>query len=73
MNTHLKRRIASALLMGAISTGVVSFILLALNHGISSVLFAKWLRAWSTGYIVVVPVILLIGPRVHAQVERLVR
>lgn len=73
MNTQLKRRIAFALLMGVITTGTISFAVLALNVGLSSSFVAKWLRAWSIGYVTVVPVILLIGPRVQAQVERLIR
>ena len=73
MNTQLKRRIASALLMGVVTTGTISFVLLGLNAGFSSDFALKWLRAWSIGYVTVIPVILLIGPRVQAQVERLIR
>lgn len=73
MNIQLKRRIAFALLMGALTTGIISFVLLALNVGFSSTFAPRWLRAWSIGYSIVIPVILLVGPRVQAQVERLIR
>lgn len=33
MNMHLKRKIAFALLMGVVTTGIISFVLLALNVG----------------------------------------
>lgn len=73
MNTQLKRRIAFALLMGAVTTGIISFVLLGLNVGFSSGFALKWIRAWSIGYVTVIPIILLIGPRMQAQVERLIR
>lgn len=72
MNIQLKRKIAFALLMGAVTTGVISFSILALNIGLSPNFVLVWLRSWGIAYAIVVPVILLIGPRVQAQVDRLI-
>lgn len=73
MTTQLKRRIVFALLMGVITTGLISFVLLAINVGFQNGFAMRWIRAWSIGYITVIPVILLVGPRIQAQVERFVR
>jgi len=73
MNTQLKRRIAFALSMGIVTTGIISFVLLTMNRGFPTDFVQVWLRSWSIGYLTVIPVILLIGPRVQAQVERLIR
>ena len=73
MDTQLKRRIVFALLMGIVTTGIISFVLLAMNKGFSTGFIWVWLRSWSVGYVIVIPVILLLGPRVQARVERLIR
>jgi hypothetical protein len=72
MNTHIKRKIAFALSMGIVTTGIISFVLLALNVGFSNEFVIAWLRSWGVGYLIVIPVILLIGPRLQVQVDRLV-
>jgi hypothetical protein len=73
MNTHLKRKIAFSLLMGVVTTGIISFVLLALNLGFTTEFALTWLRSWAIGYAIVIPAILLIGPRLQAQVRRLVK
>jgi hypothetical protein len=73
MNTELKRKIAFALSMGIVTTGIISFVLLALNLGFSDGFAGVWLRSWSTAYVIVIPAILLIGPRLQAKVDRLIR
>lgn len=72
MNTLLKRKIAFALSMGIVTTGIISFTLLALNLGFPDGFALTWLRSWGIGYLIVIPAILLIGPRLQAQVDRLV-
>jgi hypothetical protein len=72
MNTPLKRKIVFSLLMGIVTTGVISFALLALNLGFSNEFALAWLRSWAIGYVIVIPAILLIGPPLQAQVDRLV-
>ena len=72
MDTQLKRRIAFALAMGVVTTGIISFTILALNFGFSARFAQQWLRSWATAYAIVIPAILLIGPRVQAGVDRLI-
>lgn len=72
MGTELKRKLAFALLMGIVTTGIISFALVALNLGFSTDFLRIWLRSWVSGYVIVIPAILLIGPRLQAQVDRLI-
>jgi hypothetical protein len=72
MHTHLKRKIAFALLMGIVTTGIISFTLLSLNLGFAEDFVLTWLRSWSIAYVIVIPAILLIGPRLQAQVDRVI-
>jgi hypothetical protein len=72
MNTQLKRKIAFALSMGIVTTGIVSFALIAYNLGFSDKFALVWLSSWGVGYVVVIPAILLIGPWLQAQVDRLI-
>ena len=73
MNTQLKRKIAFALSMGVVTTGIISFVILVLNLGLSNGFALAWVRSWAIGYLIVIPAILLIGPRLQAQVDRLVK
>lgn len=68
----MKRKIAFALLMGIVTTGIISFSLLALNIGFSEDFPRIWVRSWAIAYAIVIPAILLIGPRLQAQVDRLI-
>lgn len=72
MNTQLKRKLAFTLSMGVVTTGVITFSLLAINIGIFDGFVLKWLRSWLVAYLIFVPVLLLLGPRVQAQVDRIV-
>ena len=72
MDAQLKRRIAFALTMGVITTGIISFIIIALNLGFTDNFAQLWLRSWGIAYAVVIPAILMIGPRVQAGVDRLI-
>ena len=73
MSTQVKRRIAFALTMGVVTTGIISFTLIAMNLGFTERFAQVWLRSWASAYVIVIPAILLIGPRVQAGVERLIR
>jgi hypothetical protein len=73
IGTNLKRKIAFAMLMGVLTTGIISFVLIALNAGMSSGFLRTWLRGWMISYLIVIPVILLVGPRLQAQVDRVFR
>lgn len=73
MNTQIKRKIAFALLMGIVTTGLISFVILAVNLGFSNGFVAAWLRSWAIAYVIVIPAILLIGPLIQAKIDRLIR
>lgn len=72
MNLQLKRKIAFALSMGLVTTGIISFVLIALNLGFVQGFALTWLKSWSMAYLIVIPAILLIGPRLQAQIERII-
>lgn len=67
----MKQRIAFALIMGVITTGIISFTLIALNIGLVEKFIGVWLKSWVLSYSIVIPAILLIGPKVQALVEKL--
>lgn len=71
MDTQLKRRIAFALAMGVVTTGIISFVIIALNLGFTDAFAWLWLRSWGTAYAIVIPAILMIGPPVQAGIDRL--
>lgn len=72
MNTQMKRKIVFALLMGVVTTGIISFVLLSLNLGFSNNFLQTWMRSWITAYLIVIPAILLVGPRLQLRVDRLI-
>lgn len=73
MNIVLKRKVAFALSMGLVTTGIISFALLALNLGFPRGFLSTWLRSWVIGYVIVIPAILLVGPRLQARIDRMIR
>ena len=73
MNTQLKRKVAFALSMGIVTTGIVSFVIIALNLGFSDRFALVWLRSWGVGYAIAIPAILMIGPRLQAQLDHLIQ
>ena len=73
MNTQLKQRMVFALLMGVVTTGIISFTLVSINIGFVESFFKIWIRSWATAYAVVIPAILFVGPRVQAIVNRIVK
>jgi hypothetical protein len=65
----MKQRIAFAMIMGIITTGIISFTLISINIGFVEKFLNIWLRSWGTSYPVVIPCILLISPKVQALVN----
>lgn len=61
----MKNKIAFALSMGIITTGIISFSLIAMNLGFTENFLNVWLKSWGMAYIIVIPAILLIGARVQ--------
>jgi len=67
----MKKRIAFALIMGIVTTGIISFTLISINVGYVEKFLNIWLRSWALAHMVVIPAILLIAPRVQQLVDRL--
>jgi len=67
----MKQKIAFALIMGSITTGIISFTLISINIGFVPQFLVIWLRSWAMSYTVVIPCILLIGPKVQGLVNML--
>jgi len=65
----MKHRIAFALIMGIITTGIISFTLISINIGFVSNFLVIWLKSWGMAYLTVIPVILLVGPIVQKLVN----
>lgn len=72
MKTELKQKIAFALLMGIVTTGIISFTILAINVGFTPAFLANWLKSWGIAYLVVVPAILFIAPKIQMLVSKLI-
>jgi hypothetical protein len=66
----MKQKIAFALSMGVITTGIISFSLISINIGFNDNFFKVWLKSWGLAYIIVIPAILLIGPQIQKIIDR---
>lgn len=68
----MKQKILFAVVMGAITTALVSFTLIVVNTGFINGFVAVWLRSWLISYLVAVPSIILIAPKVQSLLNSLV-
>jgi len=69
----MKQKIIGAFIMGFITTGIISFSLISINIGFIENFLFKWLKSWAIAYVIVVPVILIIAPKVNTLVSYLFR
>ena len=67
----MKQKVVFALLMGSITTGIVSLTLIAVNRGVGPGFAGAWLKSWAIAYVVVIPVILVLSPVVQRFVGKL--
>lgn len=67
----MKQKIAFALTMGIITTGLISFVLILLNIGFSDKFLKIWLKSWGLSYLIVIPTILIIGPIVQKCIDKI--
>lgn len=58
--------------MGVITTGIISFSLLAMNLGFTNHFISVWLKSWAIAYVIVIPIILLIGPKVQKLTNKII-
>ena len=61
---------AIALITGLITSTSMSFVGLALNYGFQPDFAMRWLKAATTSYVVVVPMLIVIIPRIQRFVMR---
>jgi len=59
--------------MGIITTGIISFSLIALNVGFSENFIRIWLKSWVVGYFIVVPIILTVGPQLQKLIDKVIK
>lgn len=66
----MKRKVVFALLMGIITTGIISFSLIAINLGFGELFLKIWLKSWVMAYLIIIPVILIVSPRLQKWVDK---
>ncbi len=59
------------MMMGVITTGIISFTLLSVTIGYSASFIPTWLRSWGISYVIVIPCILIIGPLIEKLTGKL--
>jgi hypothetical protein len=69
----MKHKIAFALIMGIITTCIISFTLVAVNIGFGASFIKIWLRSWLIAYIIVIPSLLIIAPKIQKLVGQIFR
>ncbi|HWY33157.1 MAG TPA: DUF2798 domain-containing protein [Nitrosopumilaceae archaeon] len=69
----MKNKIVFALIMGIVTTGIISFTLISVNIGFTEKFLHIWLRSWGMAYLVVIPAILIIGPQIQKLVDYLLK
>ena len=69
----MKNKIAFALIMGGITTGLISFTLNSINIGFGKSFLQIWLKSWAIAYLVVIPAILIVGPVVQQVVNKYIK
>ncbi len=68
LSKELKIRITFALTMGLFTTGVITFIVIAINFGFVPAFMNVWVKSWLIAYVVVIPIIIFIGPQVQKRI-----
>jgi uncharacterized membrane protein len=69
----MKEKVIFALLMAIFTGSIVSFVSLASNLGFVPGFFGIWLRTFLIAYVVIVPCILIVGPRVQRIVQYILK
>lgn len=67
----MKQKIAFALIMGIVTTGIISYTLISINISWAHLNLHIWLKSWIISYLIVIPVILIISPFINKVVHRL--
>ncbi len=67
----MKQKIIFALIMGSVTTAIISYTLIYLNMGFSEKFLGIWLKSWGISYLIVIPTILIIGPIIQKLVDKI--
>lgn len=67
----MKKKFVFALMMGVVTTGIISFTVISVNIGFKPKFFKIWLKSWGLAYLVALPTILVIAPLIQKLVDRL--
>ena len=59
-----------SLITGLITSTTMSFVGLAMNYGFQPDFGVRWLRAAATSYVVIVPMLVIVVPRIQRFVMR---
>lgn len=60
----MKHKILFAVIMGLVTTSVVSFTLVSFNRGFAPGFLLLWIKSWALAYVTAIPVIILLSPKV---------
>jgi hypothetical protein len=69
----MKQKVVFAMLMGIITTGIVSFTLIGVNRGFDPGFAPIWVKSWAISYIIVIPIILIVSPSIQRVASYLCR
>ena len=67
----MKHKILFAIIMGLVTTSVVSFTLVSFNRGFAPGFLLLWFKSWALAYATAIPVIILLSPKVTLLVASL--
>ncbi|WP_348811876.1 DUF2798 domain-containing protein [Flavobacterium maritimum] len=56
-----------------ITTFIISFLLISINVGFGDKFMVIWIKSWAIAYIIAVPAILIIAPRVEKLVNLIIK
>lgn len=56
------------MIMGIITTCIISFLLIAINVGFTEKFIKIWLKSWLLSYTIAIPAILIIAPKIEKLV-----
>lgn len=66
-----KKKVVFAGVMGVVTTGIISFALISINVGFTDQFLQIWFKSWLLAYVLVIPAILFIAPKIEKFVETL--
>ena len=69
----MKQKLAFAVLMGIVTTGTISFVLVSVNIGYGARFLFIWMRSWGIAYLVALPMVLFVAPRIDRFVKKYIK